>query len=99
MSDTRVPVPDANGHFPDDQFVVICRADRRGPRKPGGYVLATRRVFPHYTGAQRYARTVARSRQPIIVAGRWAGLRFGDDHTAALAEPPTTEARRYTEDG
>ena len=60
-----------------DQYIVICRdydPDVRG-RKP--YVLVTRQVFATREAATRYRATVAKSRKPIVVAGRWGQLRLG----------------------
>lgn len=56
-----------------ESFVVICRADRE-ERKPGRYLLATRLVFPTREEAEKYRKSIAVSRQPIVVEGRWNEL-------------------------
>jgi hypothetical protein len=56
-------------------YAVMIRADRIGPRKPGPYVLATRQTFATATEAKTYADGCAKSRRPIVVEGRWFGLR------------------------
>lgn len=58
-------------------YVVICRLGKR-EREPGetAYTLATREVFPTREKASTYARTVAKSRRPVVVSGRWAELRI-----------------------
>ncbi len=60
--------------LPDETFLVICRADKIG-RLKGPYVLATRQTFASRQTAAKYAATVNRSRQAIVVAGRWFQLR------------------------
>jgi len=75
--------------FPDDLFVVICRADRDIGGNPGEYVLTTRRVFNTREDAQRYADGCAPSRDAIVVSGRWHQLRLGEDEEEEEWEPET----------
>jgi len=62
----------------DDTYIVVCLDD-------GQTVLATRQVFLTYADAEAYARTVARSRHALVVAGRWTQLR----HPVPLFTSPT----------
>lgn len=55
-----------------ETYTVICRDDRLGGLH---YVLGTRQVFTTEAAAQAYADTIDRSREPIIVPGRWNQLR------------------------
>lgn len=59
-------------------YVVICRgdADPSSEFKHGEYELATRTVFPTKDAALGYARTIAESRQAMVIPGRWAELRW-----------------------
>lgn len=59
-----------------DTYIVICRADRNADDSPGEYVLATRQVFLSPEDAGAYARTGADSREPLVIAGRFGGLRL-----------------------
>jgi hypothetical protein len=62
-----------------DQFIVICRGDSRdvdGVYRPGDYVLTTRTVFDRREEAEAYAKSVAPSREAIVVEGRWCSLRL-----------------------
>jgi hypothetical protein len=57
-------------------FLVACRDDVQLDGSPGGYTLATRRVFASRAEADAYAATVATSREPFVVEGRFGQLRF-----------------------
>lgn len=60
-------------------YIVVCRGDRdTEDSPPAPYELATRTVFVSREKAEEYAAGVARSRDPIVVMGRWKGLRFGE---------------------
>lgn len=63
--------------FPEDLYIVVCRDDRISPRKAGPYVLATRQTFPTRAAAEAYRQTCARSRRPLVIAGRFHQLRIG----------------------
>lgn len=56
-----------------DTYIVICLDIDAGGT--AAYVLATRQTFATADAAQSYAATVAQSRTPLVVAGRWAELR------------------------
>ena len=56
-------------------YLVICRADVIFDGTSGPYVLATRQVFPTREQAAEYAATIAHSREPIVVEGRFHQLR------------------------
>lgn len=69
---------EAHGYVPEvtpDTYIVICRDDSEYNGPPGAYVLATRQVFETAFAAETYARGVARSREAIVVGGRWGQLR------------------------
>jgi hypothetical protein len=70
-------------------YVVVCRNDRLSARKPGPYVLATRKVFTVEADAKAYAKTVAKSRQPLVIGGRFHQLRF-----PSPADTPETVAEK-----
>lgn len=59
-------------------YVVICRADTDPSSEYayGAYELATRTVFPTRKAALEYAAGIAEARQPLVIPGRWAGLRW-----------------------
>lgn len=61
----------------ETEFVVVCRGDAAADSVYvfGTYELATRTVFPTRESAMEYAASVAEGRQPLVVAGRWGGLR------------------------
>lgn len=59
-----------------DSYIVVCRLDRDKEDVPGNYAIATRRVFKTRIQAEKYAATVAQSREPIVVEGDFANLRF-----------------------
>lgn len=61
----------------DELHIVICRADRCDDA-PGAYELATRTVFINKVAAEEYAAGIAPSREPLVIPGRWAGLRFDE---------------------
>lgn len=66
-------------------YIVVCRADRVGQRK-GQYVLTTRHVFGSRDEAEKYASTVAASREAIVVEGRWRLLRFTQPGSPAMGD-------------
>lgn len=68
-----------------NEFVVICRADAAPDGEPGPYELATRTVFPTRAAADQYATGLAAGRDPLVIRGRWCGLRW--DHAARFPEP------------
>jgi hypothetical protein len=47
-------------------WVVLCRLDRAAPDTPGKYALATSSGFQTREDAERYASTVAPSRDPLV---------------------------------
>lgn len=55
-------------------YIVVCL-------KGKDYVLASRIVFDTWKEAGDYALTVAASRKPIVVKGRWASLKFSEFET------------------
>lgn len=57
------------------QYLVICRSDRLSAKKAGPYVLATRQIFATKDGADAYRKIINRSRQPLVVTGRFGELR------------------------
>ena len=57
-----------------DMYIVVCL-------KGKDYVLASRTVFDTREEADDYALTVASSRKPIVVKGRWASLKFSEFET------------------
>jgi hypothetical protein len=50
-------------------YIVVCTDD-------GSYYLATRQVFATLDDAYAYLATIAPSRTPLVIAGRFAQLRF-----------------------
>lgn len=58
--------------------IVICRADASG-NKPGPYQLATRTVFESPEAAGLYARTIAQSREAIVIPLDVWDLRVGEE--------------------
>jgi len=52
----------------EPRYIVVCRDDADPVGFPGEYPLATHRVFPTRSAADDYARGVARSREPMVVA-------------------------------
>lgn len=58
----------------NDKFLVVCTDDKRGGKS--AYYLATRRVFNTYDEAEKYAATISESRDPVVVEGDFANLRF-----------------------
>jgi hypothetical protein len=66
----------------DDQYIVVC-LDSDGDNHTS-YVLATRQVFMSPIAAARYAQTVASSRNPLVIAGRFTELRFASSTAATL---------------
>jgi hypothetical protein len=69
-------------------FVVIC-LEQRAPDEVG-YTLATRQIFPTASAAKTYARTIAPSRTPIVVEGRWHMLRLPSPRPAPDSSPGYT---------
>ncbi len=59
-----------------DYYVVVCRSDRDTGTLAGPYELATRTVFETSESAEKYAAEISASRAPLVVAGRFAGLRW-----------------------
>lgn len=61
----------------DVNYIVICKTGR-SERRPEDerYVLATREIFRSKAEAYEYAKGVAKSRQPIVVSGRFNQLRW-----------------------
>lgn len=57
-------------------FVVIAREDRALDGTPGRYTLCTRTVFRTEGDAIEYAACISPSREPIVIPGDWAALRF-----------------------
>lgn len=57
-----------------DSYVVICRSSAV---IGAVYELATRTVFSTYDAAIAYTQDIL-NRGPLVVAGRWNGLRFGE---------------------
>ncbi len=62
-----------------DSHVVVCRDDAKDDGTPGAYKLATRTVFEGREAAEFYTKTVAASREPIVVPVSLAELRVGED--------------------
>lgn len=60
-----------------DGYVVVCRGDSEpgSPYAHGAYELATRTVFPTREAALAYSVGIAAERAPLVVEGRWGGLR------------------------
>lgn len=58
-----------------DNYIVICREDRKEDGSPGDYVLATRTIFPNKGAATGYAAGCASERAAIVVGGRFTELR------------------------
>jgi hypothetical protein len=54
-----------------DSYVVACRGD-----DGEDIMLLTRQVFDDREAAMALVQTTARSRLPIVIAGRWRSLRF-----------------------
>ncbi len=63
-------------------WIVICRGDSDGGQL-GAYELATRTVFVDAESAAVYAATIAASREPMAIPGRFDGLRFGEPRGTA----------------
>lgn len=61
-----------------ESWIVVCRADRKPDSTPGDYELATRQAFSTRSAAEAYAQGISDSREPLIVAGRFADLWFQD---------------------
>jgi hypothetical protein len=57
---------------PGEDYVVICRDDA------GFYTLASRRYWHVWEHALAYSKTIAPTREPIVVSGRWHELRNAD---------------------
>ena len=51
---------------PGERWTVWCRTDTEPDGTPGGFVLATRRIFTDKDSAQRYCNTIAKGREPFI---------------------------------
>ena len=62
-----------------DFYIVICMGDREEGFPRSAYELATRTVFASKEAAVEYAGSIAISREPIIVQGRFHDLRFGEE--------------------
>jgi hypothetical protein len=58
------------------QFIVIAREDLTADGEKGEYSLATREVFTCRKAADAYADGVSRSREPLVVVGRFSELRL-----------------------
>lgn len=56
-----------------DTYIVACLDE-------GELVLATRQTFASEEKALVYAATVAQSRNPVVIAGRWNTLRPPANH-------------------
>lgn len=57
-----------------DNYIVICLdQDDAGFLR---YHLATRRIFLTWDEAERYRKTVAETRNPLVVTGRFLQLRI-----------------------
>lgn len=65
-------------------FVVIAREDRLPTGEKGRYTLATRKVFTEEREAFLYLDGISPSREPIVVPGDFAHLRFPE---APLPKP------------
>jgi len=51
---------------PENGFMIFCWHTPH-EEDPGDYVLATRQVFPNRESAEGYAKTIARSRCPLVI--------------------------------
>jgi hypothetical protein len=71
LAGVTVPVTDST-----EYYVVICRDDVDANGKPGHYTLATRQMFKTYERANEYCDGISSSREPLIIPGRWADLRW-----------------------
>jgi hypothetical protein len=58
-----------------ENFIIICRADRKLDGSPGDYVLVTRTIFPEREPAEQFAAECASHRDSIVVSGRFTELR------------------------
>lgn len=58
------------------KYITICREDRQEDGTPGSYVLATRQVFDTLEEAQRHIEPISASREPLVIPGDFANLRF-----------------------
>ena len=63
----------------EELYVVVCMGDAVEGYPRGAYELATRTVFASKVAAVAYAATLAISREPIVVQGRFGQLRFGEN--------------------
>ena len=70
--------------LPGCAYIVVCTDD-------GHYVLATRQTFDELAEAVAYANTVADSRKPLVIEGRWDQLRG----PGAPRMPSPAEAAAY----
>lgn len=78
VGSSSLPSSDSRGAA-DSQasfYVVVCRGDREEGDDPAPYELATRTVFTTSVDAGLYARGINQAREPLVVEGRWKGLRF-----------------------
>lgn len=60
------------------KFIVVGRDDTTPDGHKGAFVLATRTVFKDARAAELYASTITASREPAVVAGKFAELRFDE---------------------
>lgn len=58
-----------------ENYIVICREDKKEDGSPGVYALATRTIFPDKEAADMYAAGCAECREAIVVGGRFTELR------------------------
>lgn len=58
-----------------ENFIVICREDKKEDGSPGKYTLATRTIFPSEEAAKMFADGCAYAREAIVVGGRFTELR------------------------
>ena len=61
-----------------EHFIVICRDDVKPDGTRGDFSLATRTLFRTRIAAEDYAVGVDKSREPLVVHGRFLDLRIDD---------------------
>lgn len=60
-----------------DNYIVLCREDRRASGEKGDYTLATRKTFEKRSDAEEYTKAISASREPVIAVVVWnGGARF-----------------------
>jgi hypothetical protein len=58
-----------------ENFIVICREDKKEDGSLGDYSLVTRTIFPNKGAAEKFAAGCASEREAIVVGGRFTELR------------------------